>query len=174
VVTGQRVHQGEKLAEVGSSGNALTPHLHFGVFYASEKGNRLADPWHGNCSKGSASLWRYDPPYRADIMVSKGGDGTGLVTSSLTEISCGSRCAVTVSPGTLVTLRAVPYDGSEFTGWAGEGCVGQGSVCRTTAVATTLVTALFKSLSPSPDVQPLLAAIGLQHPTSQQSPKKLF
>lgn len=161
VASGQKVQQGEKIAEIGSSGNALMPHLHFGVFFSSAAGNRLTDPWFGECSKGSASLWQYEPPYRADIVVSKSGDGEGVVTGSLTDISCGSRCSAMVAPGTAVTLRAVAYAGSEFSGWGGEGCAGQGAICQTRAESTMLVTALFKAVSLAPADYPLLAAIGL-------------
>jgi murein DD-endopeptidase MepM/ murein hydrolase activator NlpD len=64
VTPGQRISRGEVLATVGSSGNSLTPHLHFGVF--QQKGNvyRPVDPWKGECNSSSDGLWANNPPYQ--------------------------------------------------------------------------------------------------------------
>ena len=62
-VLGQKVSRGEKIAVVGSSGNARIPHLHFGVFKEEGKFYRPVDPWKGPCNTTSHGLWAIDPPY---------------------------------------------------------------------------------------------------------------
>jgi murein DD-endopeptidase MepM/ murein hydrolase activator NlpD len=62
VEPGQHVVRGEKIAEVGSSGNATKPHLHFEVW---QGGYYLpVDPWHGDCGPDEG-LWieQPEPPW---------------------------------------------------------------------------------------------------------------
>jgi murein DD-endopeptidase MepM/ murein hydrolase activator NlpD len=148
VANGQRVRKGDKIAEVGSSGASLTPHLHFGVWKKLNDHFELTDPWAGKCGPNfSASLWEYNPPYKADIAIAKNGTGSGVVSSLGGELSCGSSCAGIVTPGTRITLRAIPYSGSEFAGWGG-GCVGEGNTCTIVADGKINVTALFRDTTP--------------------------
>jgi murein DD-endopeptidase MepM/ murein hydrolase activator NlpD len=63
---GKHVRRGERIALVGSSGNAQIPHLHFGVFIEEGKFYRLVDPWKGPCNTTSDGLWASDPPYAED------------------------------------------------------------------------------------------------------------
>ena len=64
----QNVRRGDWIGNVGSSGNSLIPHLHFGV-YKEEDGFYLPiDPWKGPCNKTSDGLWDYDPPYQEDSL----------------------------------------------------------------------------------------------------------
>ena len=62
VKSGQKVSQGEKIAEVASAGHSTEPHLHFEVwgrgFY------KVADPWDGAGTDIGISLWTEDPPWR--------------------------------------------------------------------------------------------------------------
>jgi subtilisin family serine protease len=76
------------------------------------------------------------------LTVTKGGAGTGTVTSSPAGINCGSTCTHSFTSGTLVTLTAAPAAGSAFAGWSGGGCSGTGT-CQVTLNASTTVTANF-------------------------------
>jgi murein DD-endopeptidase MepM/ murein hydrolase activator NlpD len=148
VANGQRVRKGEKIAEVGSSGASLTPHLHFGIWNKRNDRFDLADPWAGKCGPNFfASLWQFDPPYRADVVLSKGGTGSGLITTTKGELNCGHNCAVTLSPGAVLNLKATPYKGSEFAGWEGS-CAGQGTICTIVAEGTKNIAALFRDIAP--------------------------
>jgi murein DD-endopeptidase MepM/ murein hydrolase activator NlpD len=68
VSRGQTIHQGDEIARVGSSGNALRPHLHFGVWRTLVGGLELANPWGSGCNKESQhALWYSDPPFLANL-----------------------------------------------------------------------------------------------------------
>src|SRR5207302_9821479 len=81
------------------------------------------------------------------LTVSKGGTGSGTVTSSDGGISCGPTCATTSAPyhsGTMVTLTASASGGSTFGGWSG--CDGvSGLTCTVTMNASRSVTATFNA-----------------------------
>lgn len=65
---GQNVHQGDQIGMVGSSGNALRPHLHFGVWRTMVGSLELANPWGRKCNSDSHySLWYSDPPFMANL-----------------------------------------------------------------------------------------------------------
>ena len=149
VVAGQRVKKGQKLAEVGSSGASLLPHLHFSVFSRVEGRIRLADPWAGPCGPNfGPSLWQYDPPFRADITVEKSSPADGVVTGAEGAISCGSGCTASFIPGTVVSLRAIPYFGAEFVGWEGA-CSGTKPECILKASGVQNARAVFRRASPA-------------------------
>src|SRR5213592_3543793 len=76
------------------------------------------------------------------LTVSKGGTGTGTVTSAPAGITYGATCAASFASGTAVTLTAAPAAGSTFGGWSGGGCSGTGS-CVVTISAATTVTVTF-------------------------------
>ncbi len=76
------------------------------------------------------------------LTVTKGGTGSGNVTSSPAGIDCGATCGASYDNNTLVTLSAAPAVGSTFTGWSGSGCSGTGS-CQVTMSAARSVTANF-------------------------------
>ncbi len=83
------------------------------------------------------------------LNVTKGGAGSGTVTSSPAGINCGSDCAETYVSGSFITLTASPDPGSIFTGWAGAGCYGTGA-CSLTMNAAKSVTAYFSPPGISP------------------------
>lgn len=66
VKPGQKITRGDRLAEVGSSGNAQIPHLHFGVYREQAGMYKPVDPWKGPCNNSSEGLWAATPPYRSD------------------------------------------------------------------------------------------------------------
>jgi hypothetical protein len=76
------------------------------------------------------------------LSVTRGGNGSGTVTSSPAGISCGSDCSEAYNYGTTVALTASPATGSTFSGWSGGGCSGTGT-CTVTVAAATTVTATF-------------------------------
>lgn len=60
VVVGETVVCGQKLGEVGSSGNSTGPHIHFGAYTS---GGSIRDPFSGSCSS-STSYWTSQGSYR--------------------------------------------------------------------------------------------------------------
>jgi hypothetical protein len=75
------------------------------------------------------------------LVVTRGGTGTGTVTSSDGTINCGTACSHQYTPGAVVTLTAAPGTQSTFTRWSGA-CSGTGT-CTVTIDKATMVTATF-------------------------------
>lgn len=69
VSRGARVRQGQQLGDAASSGNAQTPHLHFGVYRAEGTHYRPVDPWEGSCNNSSHGLWASMPPYYTENLL---------------------------------------------------------------------------------------------------------
>ncbi len=82
----------------------------------------------------------FTPTYK--LTVSKGGNGSGAVTSNPAGITCGADCTQKYAKGTQVTLTATPAQDSTFAGWSGGGCSGTGA-CTVTMNAIKTVTATF-------------------------------
>ncbi len=76
------------------------------------------------------------------LTITMDGSGGGRVTSSPDGISCDTDCSESYTNNTEVTLTAIPYSGSIFTGWNGGGCSGTGT-CTLTMNTDTSVTATF-------------------------------
>ncbi|GFE60844.1 LamG-like jellyroll fold domain-containing protein, partial [Geobacter sp. AOG2] len=70
------------------------------------------------------------------LSVVKGGDGTGVVTSTPAGINCGATCSANFDSGTSVSLVASPDPGSVFSGWSGA-CSGTGACTVTSAQSVT-------------------------------------
>lgn len=88
------------------------------------------------------------PPSNAvSLKVSKGGTGSGTVTSSPTGINCGNTCTANFQIGTKVTLTAKASANSRFAGWGGA-CSGTRS-CSVTMSQARQVSATFNPLSSS-------------------------
>ena len=83
-----------------------------------------------------------------NLSVTKGGTGTGTVTSNPTGIDCGTTCSADYGSGQVVTLTATADAGSTFAGWGGDGAsCGTSATCQVTMDAP-------KSLSATFDVGP--------------------
>jgi Divergent InlB B-repeat domain len=81
------------------------------------------------------------------VSVTRGGSGTGAVSSAPAGIDCGGTCSATFDPGAAVTLTATPEPGSRFDRWSGA-CAGSGPACTfTTTVGTDGVNATFVKLA---------------------------
>ena len=79
VSSGERVSCGQKLGEVGSSGNSTGPHLHY---EPRTSGGSSIDPFEGSCSPTSSSLWIEQGSYRGLPAIKCGSvdaDGDGYV-----------------------------------------------------------------------------------------------
>jgi hypothetical protein len=88
-------------------------------------------------------------PPQHTLTVTKGGTGSGTVTSSPAGISCGSSCSASFDYNTLVSLSVSAGTGSSFTGWSGA-CAGTGT-CQVTMDGAKGVTATF-NLAASDDL----------------------
>ncbi len=80
------------------------------------------------------------------LTVSKGGTGTGTVTSSPAGISCGTDCTEDYNENTVVTLTPSPDSGSTFVGWTGDADCSDGNV---TMNAAKTCTATFDTSTPN-------------------------
>ena len=81
------------------------------------------------------------------VVVSKDGNGSGVVSSVPAGIHCGSTCSASFTAGSSLTLIATPSRGSRFTGWSSDGCSGTRRNCELTDVsAEQAVLATFKLL----------------------------
>jgi len=68
----------------------------------------------------------------------------GLVTSTPSGVNCGYTCQATYTPGTMITLQAVPSPIGYFAGWSGGACSGTDPSCVITIAADTIVVATFQ------------------------------
>jgi hypothetical protein len=76
------------------------------------------------------------------LTVTKTGTGSGTVTSTPAGINCGSDCSEVYPQGTVVTLTAMPNEGSDLSGWTN--CDSpSGNQCTMTMDADKSVTATF-------------------------------
>jgi hypothetical protein len=80
------------------------------------------------------------------LTVTKSGAGTGTVSSSPSGISCGIACSYQFTPGTNVTLTAIPDSSSTFGGWSGD-TIGTSTTTTITMDSDKSVTATFNTLS---------------------------
>lgn len=116
------------------------------VLSATPGGGSLFSGWGGDCSGMGPCTLVLDAGKTVTaaftlqtfgVTVTKGGTGSGTVTSTPGGIACGSTCTTSIPSGTTLTLVAAPAAGSVFSGWTGP-CAGTGSCTVTVAHATTL------------------------------------
>ncbi len=77
------------------------------------------------------------------LTVSKAGDGSGSVSSSVVGISCGATCDAGFDSGTNVVLTATPSAANAFTGWSGA-CTNSSGTCTVSMTTVKSVTATFE------------------------------
>ncbi len=90
----------------------------------------------------------YIRPVKTDegwnIRVTKSGDGTGVVTSDVAGIDCGSSCYSFFTDGSTIALTATADSGNEFIEWSGDGT---GAVTRSVLMdGDKVVNAEFSSI----------------------------
>jgi hypothetical protein len=78
------------------------------------------------------------------LTITKGGTGSGTVTSVPAGIDCGSSCSAKILSNTKVTLIATPAPGSVFAHWSGGKCSGTGP-CTRSIKSTRTVKAVFNA-----------------------------
>jgi PKD repeat protein len=78
------------------------------------------------------------------LTISKGGTGSGTVTSSPTGIDCGSTCSYPFDDAASVDISASAASGSTFSTWSGA-CTGNGTPCTVVMSEARAVTATFNS-----------------------------
>jgi hypothetical protein len=90
------------------------------------------------------------------VTVTRGGNGSGKVTSTQPGISCGSDCSSEYNEGSSLTLQAVAAGSSTFAGWGKGSCAGQGSTCTFVVGAGPITIRPTFSLkaTPAPSVAP--------------------
>jgi hypothetical protein len=91
-------------------------------------------------------------PSARQLSVSKGGSGSGTVTSNPAGIECGQTCSFGAYQGDQFTLTATPAAHSEFTGWSGV-CSGAGTCEVTLGFANASVSATFAPITHPVSVQ---------------------
>ncbi len=88
---------------------------------------------------GCSATCRLEP---FSLSVTKGGDGSGVVTSAVAGINCGTDCSEPYASGAVVILTATPSANATFTGWSGA-CTNTTGTCMVTVTASTTATANF-------------------------------
>jgi hypothetical protein len=76
------------------------------------------------------------------LTVTKSGEGSGTVKSSVAGIDCGSKCTSNFDYETKLTLTATPDAGAVFKEWTGA-CFGQAATCSLTITEATSTNAVF-------------------------------
>jgi ASPM-SPD-2-Hydin domain-containing protein/List-Bact-rpt repeat protein len=91
------------------------------------------------------------PLTTANLNVTKGGSGTGTITSGDTFINCGSTCSHTYNIGDSTILPATPTSGHTFAGWSGD-CSGTGTCVLTMSAAKNVTLAFNPPATSGPAV----------------------
>ena len=143
--------------DCGATCSAAYPNPSSVTLRALPGANSTFSGWSGGCS-GSAptcvvsmtaaktvtATFQAVPIY--PLTVTKGGGGSGSVTSVPAGINCGVDCSDAYGSGTQVTLTAAPAIGSIFTGWSGA-CSGTATTCKLSMSSAKAATANFVAAS---------------------------
>jgi CSLREA domain-containing protein len=104
------------------------------------------------------------PPSAATLTITKSGTGDGTISGS--GINCGNICNYTYSPGTAVTLMAMPDSNSTFVGWSGINC-GSSFTITTPMNCTARFERQVSSTPPTPPLPPTMT-VTLSQPGNDQ------
>ncbi|MEJ2206924.1 MAG: hypothetical protein P8170_22785, partial [Gemmatimonadota bacterium] len=120
----------------------------------------VTDPDADNSPQSVAVALTVDPDPRYRLTTLGGGSGTGTIASTPVGIDCTAIAGATTGDcteqypeGTLVTLAAVPANGSSAAGWSGAGCSGT-QPCTVSMDQDQTVTATFEAVPPVIGLQP--------------------
>jgi hypothetical protein len=109
-----------------------------------------------NANKTCTATFNLQPITTYNLTVTKGGTGTGTVTSTDGGINCGSTCSKLYNSGTVVQLTANAAAGSVFAGWSGC-CLSKSADLSMTLTDAATVTATF-----IPEPPPVIISDGEQ------------
>jgi hypothetical protein len=124
------------------------------AFFKNGTGSAVACSGQTKCSltlEQDSTLEAVFVPSMHALTVTRGGTGTGTVTSEPLGIGCGPSCSAKFAEGTKITLKATPASGSTFAGWSGGGCSGTAPCVVTIEEAAIAVTATFAANPPPED-----------------------
>jgi type VI secretion system protein ImpK len=87
-------------------------------------------------------LWGYlawRAPAQLQVMVTKGGNGSGTVKSVPEGVDCGPVCSRTYTSGTVLTLQPTPARGSVWSGWGGDPACKEGALTVSSKLTCTAI-----------------------------------
>ena len=121
--------------DCGGTCSALFPYGTMVNLTATPAAGSVFTGWSGDpdCADGTVTL-NGDKTCTAtfDVLVAltvtRGGTGSGTVTSDPAGIECGDTCTQSYPHGTVVTLTATPAPGARFVSWSGDPDCADGSV----------------------------------------------
>lgn len=102
---GDIVKKGDKIAEVGASGDVYDPHLHFELIYDSLF---VIDPFSGPCGNAT-SLWENELPYDSLFHIWKSGVIPGIASTDSLRFHQYSKNTFVLSKDSLISYWNLQY-----------------------------------------------------------------